>query len=195
MDHDAQSQQVFCFVRTLCIALTLFDTDRDQLEPSRAFIMVRTSTQKRDDLYDDQFDFPTFCRWVPCFVTSQTQIAGRSLGGTRHFMPGILPHNFSGILTPLVRVLYCTLECVTCPRILHRVSRCYLISVDSVINTQLLSNSHYTINISSAKEGKESLLRLCTLYPSILCLTGSVRPIIRLHHRLVIILIVRMPCK
>ena len=70
--------------------------------------MVRTSTQKRDDLYDDQFDFPTFCRRVPCFVTSQTQIAGRSLGGTRHFMPGILPHNFRGILTPLVRVLYCT---------------------------------------------------------------------------------------
>ena len=32
MDHDAQSQQVFCFVRTLFIALTLFDTDRDQLE-------------------------------------------------------------------------------------------------------------------------------------------------------------------
>ena len=33
------------------------------------------------------------------------------------------------------------------------------------------------------------------MYPSILCLTGGVRPIIRLHHGLVIILIVRMPCK
>ena len=175
--------------------MTLFDTDRDQLElvvPSlwREPVLRNVMSSMMINLIFQRFT-------AGCLASLPLKHKSQDAHLEVHATSCL--ESYPTILAVYWPLWYgsCTVpqNALLAHELLNRVSRCCLISVDSVINTQLLSNSHYTINISSAKEAKESLLRLCTLYPSILCLTGSVRPIIRLHHRLVIILIVRMPCK